>query len=197
MIVEVFIDPAGIYELAIIHLLCHVSEIRVEQDVDIGMRQHALEHRRVAISRHLLKLIVEVTIVIVGTNGDASRYGGVDVVLDMVGGEYFAKNLDALRTKGRIVYIASLGGTEINVPIFRVMQKRAVITGSTLRPRDADEKARLAAQVEAHVWPWIADGRFRPVMDRSFPLAEAGAAHAWLEAGGHVGKVTLLVEDAA
>jgi len=121
----------------------------------------------------------------------AKAEGGVDVVLDMVGGDYFAKNLDALKTGGRIVYIASLGGGEISVPIFRIMQKRAVITGSTLRPRDADEKARLAAEVERVVWPWIAAGKLKTQVDKVFPLEEAGAAHAHLENGGHVGKVIL------
>lgn len=124
----------------------------------------------------------------------AKSFGGVDVVLDMVGGDYFAKNLDALRTGGRIVYIASLGGGEITVPVFRIMQKRAVITGSTLRPRDADEKARLTAEVERVVWPWIAAGKVRPRVDATFPLAEAARAHAHLEAGGHVGKVVLTTE---
>jgi len=124
----------------------------------------------------------------------AKREGGVDVVLDMVGGEYTAKNLDALKTGGRIVFIASLGGGELNVPIFRIMQKRAVITGSTLRPRDADEKARLAAEIERVVWPWIAAGKVRPQVDRTFPLAEAAAAHAHLEAGAHVGKVILVAD---
>lgn len=124
----------------------------------------------------------------------AKSFGGVDVVLDMVGGDYFAKNLDALRTGGRIVYIASLGGGEITVPVFRMMQKRAVITGSTLRPRDADEKARLTAEVERVVWPWIAAGKVRPRVDATFPLAEAARAHAHLEAGGHVGKVVLTTE---
>jgi putative PIG3 family NAD(P)H quinone oxidoreductase len=121
----------------------------------------------------------------------AKADGGVDVVLDMVGGDYFAKNLDALKTGGRIVYIAAQAGGEISVPIFRIMQKRAVITGSTLRPRDADEKARLAAEVERVVWPWIAAGKVRPQVDRTFPLAEAAAAHAHLEGGAHVGKVIL------
>jgi putative PIG3 family NAD(P)H quinone oxidoreductase len=121
----------------------------------------------------------------------AKARGGVDVALDMVGGDYFAKNLDALKTGGRIVYIAAQAGGEISVPIFRIMQKRAVITGSTLRPRDADEKARLAAEVERVVWPWIAAGKVKPQVDRSFPLAEAAAAHAHLEGGAHVGKVIL------
>ena len=123
----------------------------------------------------------------------AKAEGGVDVILDMVGGDYFAKGLDALKTGGRIVYIAAQGGGEITLPIFRLMQKRAVLTGSTLRPRDADEKARLTAAVEATVWPWIAAGKLKPVIDRTYPLAEAAKAHAALEAGEVVGKVILTV----
>lgn len=117
--------------------------------------------------------------------------GGVDVVLDMVGGSYFAKNLQALKTGGRIVYIASLGGGTLEVPVLAIMQKRAVITGSTLRPRSNDEKARLAAEVERIVWPWIEAGRIDIPVDATFPLAEAAKAHAHLEAGAHVGKVVL------
>ena len=122
----------------------------------------------------------------------AKREGGVDVVLDMVGGDYFPKNLDALKTGGRIVYIAAQAGGEITVPIFRIMQKRATITGSTLRPRDADEKARLAAEVERVVWPWIAAGQVKPQVDRTFPLDEAAAAPAHLESGAPGGKVILV-----
>lgn len=122
----------------------------------------------------------------------AKAAGGVDVVLDMVGGDYFAGNLDALKTGGRIVYIASLGGGEITVPVFQIMRKRALITGSTLRPRDADEKARIAAEVERVVWPWIAAGKIRVLVDATFPLAEAAAAHAHLEGGAHIGKVVLI-----
>ena len=121
----------------------------------------------------------------------AKAAGGVDVILDMVGGDYFAKGLDSLKIGGRIVFIASQAGGEITVPVFRIMSKRATITGSTLRPRDADEKARLAAAVEATVWPWIAAGRVRPRIDKVFPLPEAAAAHAHLEAGDHLGKVML------
>lgn len=119
--------------------------------------------------------------------------GGADVILDMVGASYFEKNLDALNTGGRIVYIASLGGSTLEVPVMKIMQKRAVITGSTLRPRSADEKARLAAEVERVVWPWVAAGKLKPIVDATFPLAEAGTAHAHLEAGEHVGKVVLTV----
>lgn len=122
----------------------------------------------------------------------AKREGGCDVVLDMVGGDYFAKDLDALKTGGRIVFIASLGGGEVTLPIGRLMQKRALVTGSTLRPRDPDEKARLAAAVERVVWPWIAAGKLRPQIDATFPLAEAARAHAHLEGGAHVGKVMLV-----
>jgi putative PIG3 family NAD(P)H quinone oxidoreductase len=124
----------------------------------------------------------------------AKRAGGVDVVLDMVGGDYVPKNLDALKTGGRIVFIASLGGGQLDVPIFRIMQKRAVLTGSTLRPRDADEKARLAAEVERVVWPWIAAGKVKPQIDATFPLEDAAGAHAHLEGGAHVGKVILVTQ---
>lgn len=121
----------------------------------------------------------------------ARAEGGVDVVLDMVGAAYFPKTLAALNTGGRIVYIAAQAGGTLELPIMAIMQKRAVITGSTLRPRSADEKARLAAEVERVVWPWVEAGKVRAVVDRGFPLAQAAAAHAFLEAGGHVGKVML------
>ncbi len=124
----------------------------------------------------------------------AKAEGGVDVVLDMVGGDYVLKNLDALKTGGRIVFIAALAGGQLDIPIFRIMQKRAVITGSTLRPRDADEKARLAAEIERVVWPWIAAGKVKPQVDATFPLEEAAAAHAHLEGGAHVGKVILTTQ---
>ena len=123
----------------------------------------------------------------------AAADGGVDVILDMVAGPYFAKNLDAMRTGGRLVHIAAQAGGTVELPIIKLMQKRLVVTGSTLRPRSADEKARLAAEVERVVWPWIAEGKVRPTIDRSFPLGEAAAAHAWLESGAHLGKVMLTV----
>jgi len=122
----------------------------------------------------------------------AKAHGGVDVVLDMVGGSYFAQNLDALKTGGRIVYIAALAGPMLEVPVMKIMQKQAVITGSTLRPRSADEKARLAAEVEKTVWPWIEAGKVKVLVDATFPLVDAAKAHAHLEAGAHVGKVVLV-----
>jgi putative PIG3 family NAD(P)H quinone oxidoreductase len=118
--------------------------------------------------------------------------GGADVVLDMVGASYFDKNIEALNTGGRIVYIAALAGPVLEVPVMKLMQKRAVLTGSTLRPRPADEKARLAVEIERLIWPWIAAGKLKPILDATFPLEDAAAAHAHLEAGEHVGKVVLL-----
>jgi len=123
----------------------------------------------------------------------AKAEDGVDVILDMVGGDYFPKNIDALKTGGRLVHIAALGGGSVQLEIFRLMQKRAVVTGSTLRPRSADEKARLAAEVERVAWPWVAAGHLKQTIDSTYPLAEAAAAHAHLEQGDHVGKVMLVV----
>src|SRR5580658_2557793 len=122
----------------------------------------------------------------------ARAAGGVDVVLDMVGGAYFAKNLAALKTGGRIVYIASLGGGTVELPIGAMMMKRATITGSTLRPRGADEKARLAGEVERVVWPWIEAGKVKTVIDHTFLLADAGKAHALMDAP-HLGKIVLTI----
>lgn len=122
----------------------------------------------------------------------ANREGGVDVVLDMVGGDYFAKDLASIRTGGRIVFIAAQAGGKVDLIIGLMMMKRAVITGSTLRPRSADEKARLTAEVKRVVWPWIAAGKMTPQIDKTFPLAEADKAHAYLEGGAHVGKVMLV-----
>jgi NADPH2:quinone reductase len=120
-------------------------------------------------------------------------HGGCDVVLDMVGGDYFERELSVLNTGGRIVFIASQGGAEVTLPIMRLMQKRAIVTGSTLRPRDAGEKARLAAEVERVVWPWIASGMIKPRIEREFFLAKAAEGHTFLENGAHVGKVVLTV----
>lgn len=125
----------------------------------------------------------------------AREAGGVDVALDMVGAPYLVPTLRALRHGGRIVYIAGQGGGTLEVPLAMLMQKQAVLTGSLLRVRSADEKARLAAEVERVVWPWVAAGQLRAVVDRTFPLARAAEAHAWLEEGRHIGKVVLTVAD--
>ena len=119
--------------------------------------------------------------------------GGADLVLDMVGGDYTPKNIQALNPGGRLVQIAILGGSKAEVDLGLIMRKRLVLTGSTLRPRPPEDKARLAKGVEETVWPWIAAGRFRPVVDSTFPLAEAAKAHARIDDGEHLGKIVLTV----
>ncbi|MBX9614214.1 MAG: NAD(P)H-quinone oxidoreductase [Caulobacteraceae bacterium] len=117
--------------------------------------------------------------------------GGADVVLDMVGAAYAGLNLDALKPGGRWVVIATLTGGLAEVDLLRLMMKSATLTGSTLRRRSDDEKARLAAAIEATVWPWVVSGAVRPPVEATFPLAEAKLAHLRLEAGEHVGKIVL------
>lgn len=118
-------------------------------------------------------------------------FGGADVVLDMVGADYAALNLSALNPFGRWVVIATLSGSQIEVNLAQLMMKRIVLTGSTLRARPADEKARLITAVEATVWPWVASGAVRPPVEATFPLAQAAQAHRHLEDGAHIGKIVL------
>ena len=131
------------------------------------------------------------------TTGDMAEairaFGGADVVLDMVGADYAALNQTALNPFGRWVVIATQSGATAEVDLARLMMKRITLTGSTLRARPADEKARLIAAVEATAWPWIASGTVRPPVEATFPLEQASAAHLRLEAGGHVGKIVLTV----
>lgn len=121
------------------------------------------------------------------------EFGGVDVVLDMVGAEYARLNQEALKPMGRWVVIATLTGARAEIDLARLMMKRLVLTGSTLRGRSAGEKARLIAAVEARAWPWVESGAVRPPVDATFPLEQAASAHLRLEAGGHVGKIVLTV----
>ena len=118
---------------------------------------------------------------------------GVDVVLDMVSGDYVARNIECLAEDGRHVTIAVLGGLKAEINMATVMRKRLMLTGSTLRPRSDDFKALLADEIHNHAWPLFEDQTIRPVMDRTFPLAAAGAAHAHMEAGDHIGKIVLEV----
>jgi putative PIG3 family NAD(P)H quinone oxidoreductase len=120
-------------------------------------------------------------------------FGGADVVLDMVGADYAVLNQAALNPFGHWVVIATQSGALAQVDLARLMMKRITLTGSTLRPRSADEKARLIAAVEATAWPWVASGGVRPPVEATFPLYQASAAHLRLEAGGHVGKIVLTV----
>lgn len=116
---------------------------------------------------------------------------GADVVLDMVGGDYTARNLDALATEGRLVQIAFLKTPQVTLDLSQVMRRRLWITGSTLRPRTTAEKSALARAVEAEVWPLVEAGRVRPVIDTVLPLARAADAHRRMEAGAHIGKIVL------
>lgn len=119
--------------------------------------------------------------------------GGADVVLDMVGRDYAALNLNSLNAGGRWVVIASLTGPKVEMDLQRIMLKRLTLTGSTLRSRPAEEKARLTAAVEATAWPWVASGKVKPPVQAVFALEQAADAHAELEAGGHIGKIVLSV----
>jgi NADPH:quinone reductase len=124
---------------------------------------------------------------------EASGGRGVDVVLDMVGGDYAERNIIAAAEDGRIVQIATLGGAEVTVNLARIMMKRLTVTGSTLRPRTREVKAGFASALEAKVWPLLAAGKVKVVIDSTFPLAEAAAAHRRLETSQHIGKIVLKV----
>ena len=116
---------------------------------------------------------------------------GIDVILDMVGGDYTARNLQLLSVEGRLVQIAFLHGHRAEIDLNLIMQKRLHVTGSTLRGRPIADKARIAAEVESKVWPLFESGRIRPIIDSSFPLVQAPEAHRRLEEGRHIGKIVL------
>jgi NADPH2:quinone reductase len=118
---------------------------------------------------------------------------GVNVVLDMVAGSYVARNLQILSPEGREVIIATQGGNKGEIDILRVMQQRLVITGSTLRTRDSEFKRRIKAKLLEHVWPLIASGTIKPVVDKVFAFSEAAAAHVLMESSEHKGKIILSV----
>ncbi|MCR8724271.1 NAD(P)H-quinone oxidoreductase [Frigidibacter sp. ROC022] len=119
--------------------------------------------------------------------------GGADVILDMVGGDYFPRNIKALATDGRLQQIAFLQGARITANFAEVMMRRLTISGSTLRPQSDLAKARIAEALRADVWPWIEAGRFAPVMDSEFALEDAAKAHARMESSAHIGKIVLRV----
>jgi NADPH2:quinone reductase len=123
---------------------------------------------------------------------DATGGRGVQAVLDMVGGDYVPRNLQCLSEDGRHVSIAVQGGATATVPLFDIMRRRLTLTGSTLRPRDTGFKSLVADELHRTVWPHVEAGRLKPVIDRTYPLAEAAAAHARMEAGDHIGKIVLL-----
>jgi len=119
---------------------------------------------------------------------------GVAVVLDMVGGDYLPRNMQCLADDGRHVSIAVQGGLQATIPIFEIMRRRLTLTGSTLRPRDTVFKSLVADELARNVWPHVEAGRLKPVIDRTYPLAEAAQAHERMEAGDHVGKIVLVME---
>jgi putative PIG3 family NAD(P)H quinone oxidoreductase len=117
--------------------------------------------------------------------------GGADVVLDIVAGDFFGKNLACLNMRGRIVQVGFGKESTVELDLRRIIAKFAILTGSMLRPRSPDEKARLTAKVHERVWPLIEDGKIRTVVDRTFDFADAPAAHAYMDSGAHTGKVVL------
>ncbi len=119
--------------------------------------------------------------------------GGADLILDMVGGDYIPRNVQALDLDGRLVQIAFLQGPKVKLNFALMMVKRLTLTGSTLRPQSDLAKARIARNVQDMVWPLVESGRFAPVMDSEFDLADASAAHARMESSGHIGKIVLRV----
>ena len=118
---------------------------------------------------------------------------GVNVIVDMVGGDYVPRNLACLAEEGRHVSIAVQRGASAEIPIFDIMRRRLTLTGSTLRPRSIEFKSMVADEIAKTVWPYVEGGRLRPVIDTTFPLAQAAAAHERMESGGHVGKIVLTV----
>ncbi|WP_208277745.1 NAD(P)H-quinone oxidoreductase [Massilia oculi] len=119
---------------------------------------------------------------------------GVDVILDMVAGDYVAREIDCLADDGRLVVIALLGGARANVDMGQVLRRRLHITGSTLRPRPVEFKAAIAQQLREHVWPLFAQGKIKPVIHQVFPMEQAAEAHALMESSTHVGKIVLQVQ---
>jgi NADPH2:quinone reductase len=129
----------------------------------------------------------------VATTREITGGTGVNLILDMVGGEYIEKNYDAAAIDGRIVQIAFLGGPKATVNFAKLMMKRLHHTGSTLRPRSPEDKAAMVSAIEAKVMPLIRAGKVKPLMDSSFPLRDAVKAHQRMETSQHIGKIVLTI----
>ncbi|KFF00591.1 zinc-binding dehydrogenase [Chryseobacterium formosense] len=117
---------------------------------------------------------------------------GVDVILDMIGGDYLAKNINILKPEGRLVHINAVSGSRVDLDIWKVMTKRLTVTGSTLRSREYEFKKQLAKEIQKNVWPLIESKKFKPVIFKTFPFSEAAEAHRLLEDGSHTGKIILV-----
>jgi NADPH2:quinone reductase len=124
---------------------------------------------------------------------DATGGRGVDLVLDMVGGDYVARNLELLAVEGRLVQIAFLERSKVELDLMQVMRRRLTITGSTLRPRSPEEKGQIARALEQKVWPLIEAGKVKPIIHAEFPLDRAADAHRLMESSEHIGKIVLIV----
>jgi putative PIG3 family NAD(P)H quinone oxidoreductase len=118
---------------------------------------------------------------------------GVDIVLDMVGGDYVDRNLKVLAVEGRLIQIAFLQGAKVNVDLTSLMVKRIAFTGSTLRPRTIEDKAHIAQSLQEHVWPLLGQGKALPIIDRVFEMDDASLAHGLMESSVHVGKIMLKI----
>ena len=119
---------------------------------------------------------------------------GADVILDMVGGDYIERNLRAAALEGRIVQIAFLKGSKVEIDLMRLMMRRLTLTGSTLRAQPPEAKARMARAIEEHVWPLIAEGKVKPIIDSTFKLIDAAGAHKRIDDPEHIGKIVLAVK---
>ncbi|BCT74891.1 NAD(P)H quinone oxidoreductase [Sinomonas cyclohexanicum] len=124
---------------------------------------------------------------------DATDGRGADVILDVVGAKYLERNVEALATYGRLVVIGLQGGAKAELNLGMLLNKRAAVIGTALRPRPVEEKGAIMSAVKDHVWPLVVDGRIKPLVDKVFPLAEAAAAHEYFDSGEHVGKILLTV----
>lgn len=122
---------------------------------------------------------------------EATDGHGADVILDVVGGKYLERNIEALADYGRLVVIGLKGGAKAELNLGMLLNKRAAVIGTALRPRPVEEKGVIMSAVKDHVWPLIADGRIKPLVDKTFPLAEVTAAHEYFDSGEHVGKILL------
>lgn len=155
------------------------SEDKAEAVKALGA-DHVINYRKETFEKRILEI----------TDGK-----GVDVILDMVGGDYVERNWKAAAVEGRICQLATLNGVSENVNFSRLMVKRLVHTGSTLRPRSDAFKTAIAESLEAKVWPLIESGKVKPVLDSTFPLEQAAEAHRRMESSGHIGKIVLTTGD--
>ena len=118
----------------------------------------------------------------------------IDVILDMVGGDYTQKNLEILNKKGRLIYINGMKGTDVNISLLTIMSKNLTLTGSFLKPQSAEVKTLIAQEVAKNIWPFFQAKKIHPVIYKKFPLAEAAAAHRLMESSDHIGKILLTMD---